>query len=400
MTDKILDIVPPQKADRPQRNTQKKGEFWTLKRIILLSVIVVLFAAVFSYLNFAKAEVKIWPKTELVDSKELVTVEESADKVTEDTIPGKFVFSQVKDSQQFNSSKITSNQKARGKIRVYNDSNQQVTLIPNTGFMSASQKVYKSPERITIPAAKYRGGEKVSGHVDVEVVAAEVGEEYNVKETKFSVPGLNGSTLYHQVYAETITDINGGFEGKDYKVTEQDVKEARKKIEERLKKEGKEKLKGKDYIIFPETITQNATETFISAQPGMKTDKFTIQEKVKTKAFAFKREDLKQLVEKLARKKMEGGKIYEPSLKLDYEASEVYPEKGRVLINVNFSAKVYSPVEEKEVKAKIRGMSLASLNSWFNNKNQIAKTEINTWPYWMRSLPSSSEKVEVKVLID
>lgn len=399
MSDKILDIIPPEKVDRPQAESEKES-FWTLKKIIFLGVIVVLFVGIFSYLNFAKAEVKIWPKTKEVQGSKIITVKQSAEKVSEDTIPGKMIFSQVKDSQQFDSSKITSNQKATGKIRIYNDATQQITLVPNTSFMSASQNVYMISKSVTIPAARYSGGEKNPGHIDVKVVAAEAGEKYNVKKTKFSVPGLDGSALYHQIYAETITDIKGGFKGKDYKVTEQDVEEARKIIKKRLKKEGEKKLKDKDYNIFPSTIVQNATETFISAQPGMRTDKFTIQEKVKTKAYAFRQEDLKELVKELVRKEMKQGKVYEPSLEIDYEASEVYPEKGRVLINVNYSAKVYSQVEEKEVKRKIKGMSLASLDSWFSDKGQVANTEIKTWPYWMRSLPSNSDKVEVKIIID
>lgn len=399
MSDKILDIIPPEKVDHPQSEPEKEV-FWTLKKVIFLGIIVVLFAGIFSYLNFAKAEVKIWPKTKEVQDSKIITVKQSAEKVSEDAIPGKMIFSQVKDSQQFNSSKIASNQKATGKIRIYNDATQQITLIPNTSFMSASQKVYMIPESVTIPSARYSGGEKKSGHVDVKVVAAEVGEKYNVKETKFSVPGLDGSALYHQIYAETITDIKGGFEGKDYKVTEQDVKEARKTIKTRLKEESEKKLKEKDYNIFPSTITQNATETFISAQPGMRTDKFTIQEKVKTKAYAFRQEDLKKLVRRVAKKEMKQGKVHEPSLKIDYKASEVYPEKGRALINVDYSAKVYSPVEKKEVKRRIKDMSLASLNSWFNDESQIANTEVKTWPYWMGSLPSNSNKVTVKVLIE
>lgn len=399
MPDKILDIIPPRKASRKKPEAEDEP-FWSVGKVILLAVIVVIGASVFSYLNFAEAEVEIWPRTEKVEANQLVTVEQTATSVSESVIPGEMISNQVKDSEQFDASRIDKEQKAQGKIRVYNESNQRLNFLSGTRFMSASQNVYFAEGRVPIPPAQWSGGEKQPGHVDITVTAAEAGEDYNVKEAKFSVPGLSGGALYHKIYAKTITEIKGGFEGKANYVTEQDVQEAKQTLRDQLKERGKNELEKKDYNIIPGTFVQSATDTFVSAQPGMKTDKFTVQEKVDTQAFAFKQQDLKELVGKLGRKELEGGEIDDSSLNIDYEVSEVYPDQGRALINVDYSATVYSPVEKEKLKKEIQGMPLPDLYSWLDQKEEVAESKITTWPNWMRSLPSDQNRINVEVLIE
>lgn len=394
-----MDIIPPRKAKRKNPEPESE-EFWSLSRVILLSVAIVMGIAIFSYFNFAKAEVKIWPRTEEVKSDQLVTVKETATAVSKGTIPGKMISSRVEGSQQFEASKVDKKQKAQGKVRIYNEASRNITLVKGSQLISASQKLYLLDSRTTLPAAQWSGGEKQPGHADVTVTAAEAGKDHNVKETKFSFPGLNGTALYHQIYAATITEIRGGLDGESYQVTEQGVNEAKEEVRNELKKQGKKRLEEKDYNIVPGTLGQSVAESFVSAQPGMTTDKFTVQEKINTKAFAFEQESLKRLVEKAAQEQLEGGKIDNSSLTIKYEVSEVYPDQGRALMNVEFSAKVYSPVDEKELKREIQGMSLSDLYSWLGQKRSVARTEITTWPYWLRSLPSDRDRINIKVLIE
>lgn len=396
---KVLDITPPEKSEHKEPEPEQE-EFWSMRKIILLAVVVVAGIAVFSFFNFAKAEIKIWPRTEKIETEELITVKKSATTVADGTIPGEMISTQVEGSRQFEAEKIDKKQKAQGKVRIYNDATRNITLVNESQLMSASQQVYLLDKRITIPAAQWGGGDKEPGHVDMTVTAAEAGEDYNVEETKFSFPKLNGTQLYHQIYAETITPINGGLDGEAYQVTEQGVKEAKEDLRSDLKERGEERLREKNYNIIPDTFTQNATDTFISAQPGMKTEKFTVQEEVNTEAFAFKQESLRKIAERLAQEKIKGGKINEPSLNIDYEVSEVYPEQGRALINVKISAKVHAAVDEEGLKGEVRGMSLTDLYSWLGQKKSIAETEITTWPQWMRSLPSDQDRVNIEVIIE
>lgn len=397
MSDKILDIIPPRETTHT-RSEPEKEKFWSVGKIVLLAVAVVFGVGLFSYFNFAKAEIKIRPRFEKMESERLVTVKEAATEISEDTIPGEIISVQVKGSEQFGASEIDKEQKARGEIRLYNNATRNITLRRRTRFMSASQQVYLADNRVTIPAAQWRGGEKQPGHVDITVTAAEPGKDYNAEDTKFSVPGLNGTRLYHQIYAETVSKIEGGFKGKTYQVTEEGVEKAKESLKNKLAEKSKNQLKEKNYNIIPGTFVQNVTDTFVSAQPGMRTDKFTVQRKVKTEAFAFKESSLRTLVEKLAQKKIEDGEIDDSSLSVDYEIRETYPDQNRALINVKYSAKVYSPVDEKELKREIQGMSLMNLYSWLDRKKSIAEMEVTTWPQWLSSLPSDQDRVDIKVL--
>ncbi|KXB08858.1 hypothetical protein AKJ56_00145 [candidate division MSBL1 archaeon SCGC-AAA382N08] len=399
MSEKILDIVPPRKTEPEQVESSGDEPFWSLSKIVALGVVVVVAAGVFSFFRFSRAEVKIWPRSEVIKSEKSVTVTQSATS-SEQRIPGRMLSVRVKDSQQFEASEVARESRAQGTIRVYNEATEHLNLIEGTRFMSASQRVYRASRRISLPSARREGGEKKPGRADVVVTAVQPGKEYNVENSKFSVPGLSGSYLYHKIYAETVEPIDGGFKGKAYQVTEQGVEQAKQSLTEQLKEKGKTELERKDYNIIPETFVQNTTGTFVSAQPGMNTDKFTVQQTVVTEAFAFKRQALNQLVEKLAKAELESGEVYRPSLNVDYEIQDVYPEQKRALIKVDFSAKVYSPVDKSELKSEIQGMSLPGLRSWLNQKEGVEKSEVTTWPSWRRSVPSDRNRIRIKVLIE
>jgi len=399
---KILDIIPPDKADQEkiERSSSPKNNFWNLKRVVILAITVVVVAAVFSYFNFANAEIEIHPRTAELSSEQTIKVQKNATTVSKSVIPGKIITNQVENTQQFTATKVDKEQKAQGKIKIYNEATERVTLIKGSQFMSASQQVYLLDERTPVPAAHWSGGEKKPGQVEATVTAAEAGSDYNIKKTKFSIPGLSGSALYHKMYAETASAINGGLKGKTYQVTEQDVKKAKEKVRTELKKQGKEGLTKEGYNIITETVVQNATDTFVSAEPGMATDKFTVQEKVITRALAFKQEDLKRLIDKKAAEKLTGGKVNESSLNLNYEVEEAQLDKGEALINIEFSGKVYSPVGEKSLRQEVRGRGLSDLYSLLESKKEVAEFKVRTRPFWMRSLPSDRERVKINVKID
>lgn len=391
MAKKIFDIIPPQKIQRKPRAVPEQEADFPLGKFLIVGLIIIGLAAVFFYFKFAEAEIVIRPETETVKREQVVTVDKNAttSNVSEGVIPGKRVSREDKISQQFSASEKIEERKAQGTLRVYNESGQPVTLVANTRFMSASQKVYRANNRMRVP---------VGGSTEVGVTAIEPGQEYNVKESKFSIPGLNGTALYTKMYAENATEISGGFKGKTYRVTENGLKRAESELIGRLKENGKSKLQS-NYTVIPESFSYEVTDSFPSAQPGMKTENFTYQVAMKTEALTFKKQDLRQLVKEIIRNESENREIYDPSLSMNYEVDELKSEGNKALIKVKFSAKVYSPVNTEEIKTQLRGKSPAEARSELEREIK-GKVKIKSRPYWIGSLPSNPDKINLKLIVE
>lgn len=397
MTKKIFDIIPPGKKNK-NKSSVKNGKNYSLSKIVLLGIVVVGLVGTFCYFQFSRAQIKVWPDTKQVEMEKVITVsrEATTSDLAKRIIPGEIVSTKVESSGQFTATEISEEKKAKGTIRVFNKSNQPVTLVKNTQLISPSEHVYRANSRIPMPAQQ--GGQP--GHADVEVRAVDTGNEYNVNSTEFSVLKLRGSPLYTKIYAKTISPIKGGMKGKKYKVTEQDLQRAQANLTEQLKKQGRQKIKNKKYNIIPDSITHVATGSFSSAQAGMNTEHFTVQKTIVTEALAFKQDELKQIVKQLIGQQLDHKEVYNPSLNTNFKIEQLDLEQGRVLIRVDFSAKMYAPVNEDRLKQELKGKNLSQVNSWFGQQQEVTRTQINTWPYWMNSIPSDVKRIETKVIID
>ena len=204
---KILDIFPPdlssheektplmRKKTRSKRKTTAPPVFAAkqkrklgLRGILILCVL--FFAGILCYLFLPRSEIGIWPKTQTLNLMEKVEVSSEKSQVdfSKRVIPGRIIEINRELSQEFPASgKSLKEEKARGQIRVYNAySTSSQTLITNTRFISADGKLFRSVERVTIPGAEYDRGKLVPGFLDIQIVAAEPGEDYNIGPSTFS----------------------------------------------------------------------------------------------------------------------------------------------------------------------------------------------------------------------
>lgn len=221
--------IPPQDPeddfffdDTPRRPSR-------LKVYSIISGIVVIVIALFFVLsNFDSAVVTVTPKREssAVDAK--VSIHNMTNKSDEDSLGYRIIEVDKEvnvrvdsDSEEFVQSK------ASGVITVYNEySTQPQNLINNTRFQSESGKIYRIQKSISVPGYTESNGEIIPGTLDVTVVADEVGEEYNISETTFVIPGFKGQEPYDFFHAETKTEISDGYDGTRKVVSEEKINTA------------------------------------------------------------------------------------------------------------------------------------------------------------------------------
>ncbi len=117
-------------------------------------------------------------------------------------------------------------ERAMGKIFVYNTSDTLQRLIKNTRFETKDGMIFRISESIEVPPAK----DGTPGMVAADVFADGTGEQYNIPAQRFTVPGLKGSDQYDKMYAESTSAFTGGFSGEKYILDEAELATAQQAL--------------------------------------------------------------------------------------------------------------------------------------------------------------------------
>jgi len=214
MAKKIIDILPPKppttfSEERPKPFLEKKKEarsgggqnplllFAKKKWWGVLPFFVLIFLFLLSF-RFSKAEIKIWPEVETRNFRAKITVDKTAENpdFKNNILPGKIFEAEKTVSEEFPASGRVL-KKAEGIIRLYNNfSTQNENWLDGTRFVSSDGKLFKSKDKISVPAAYIKNGKIIPSFVDVPVIAAEGGADYNIGPSKFSIVAFRGTPRY------------------------------------------------------------------------------------------------------------------------------------------------------------------------------------------------------------
>lgn len=420
MPEKFFDILPPQfsKGLEPKRLPKRLPEDPPPRRKIGLILIfgILIIIGVFAYFSLSRAKIEIWPETQILNFKEKIEIntQKKQPDFSAKIFPGKIFEVELDTSQEFSSAgKTLKTEKAHGKIQLYNAySDSPQTLIANTRFISAEGKLFRSVEKVTIPGGKYNEkGKLVPGVLEIEVVAAEAGEEYNIGPSTFSIPGFAGTSKYTAFYGKSFGPMTGGFKGEALQVTQADLDGAKNALTKKLFEEGITALKNKipsGFVLLDEAINQEITELIPSAQVGAETQVFNLRAKVRLKVLSFKESDLENFVKGFIVTQMpqealpEDGfwlnkKIQDESLKLDYEFSSIDWQTEKIILNLAITAKIYPDINEAALKKALSGKSLKETQLILAGHPQIKKLDVKFWPFWVQNIPQAEKKIEIKL---
>ncbi|MFH1582571.1 MAG: hypothetical protein ABIA08_02340 [bacterium] len=385
---------------------KKKKLLWSLGMILFLLLIFFLF-------TLGKAEVTYWPETEDLKVDTTLTIDVSADSidVTGRVIPG-FIFEKEKTViESFAATgKATKEGKAKGMITVYNEysTNSQI-LVSTTRFISTEGKLFRTPIRVVIPGGHYEGGKLVPGEKKIEVVADEMGPEYNIEPSTFSIPGFAGTDRYTKFYAKSSQPMTGGFISGSSLITEDDIENAKnivtKKAEEKAEQlllQGLQSEEMEKYVSIDKAInTEIEEELSLSIAVGQEADNFNYQAKAVSQSLIFEKSDFDNFVNQfLLTKAQEGNKIYEDSLEISYVQESINLNTGKIILSLSISAKAYTEIDTDNLKSLVSGKSLTGSKIIVENQIGVIKAEVDFWPFWVKKAPQSEDKIKVEMKID
>jgi hypothetical protein len=424
MAKKIFDILPPKETQKEKRIKEEKPpvkpkfqvsrpEFkisspFPKKKSLFYIPLVLILAFLFCYFTLSKAEIEIWPESEILTFETKFTVDKTAESINfpNKVIPGKILETEETITEEFSSSgTVLKEKKAEGIIRVYNDySTSSQVLIATTRFVSADGKLFRTPTKITIPGGHYEEGEFVPGYLDVQVKADQPGPEYNIGPSTFSIPGFAGTALYTKFYGKSFQAMTGGLSEKVPQITQEDLDQAQKILEEKALQNCQAALEEKispELVLLEEVLETEIVETFSLAKPKEELEKFSFQVKAKSEGLVFRSEDAENLAREFILSQIpESKKIHQESLEINYSPETVDLEAEKITLALDMEAKIYSDINTENLKKGLQRKSLTEAKLFLESQPQITQVSVKFWPFWVKKVPEDIEKIKIKLRLD
>ncbi len=158
----------------------------------------------------------------------------------------------VKLSENYSSTQIKNSRDiSRWKVRLYNKYTEDQTLIPSTRLQSKDWIIFEIPDWVKIPAGVKDNFWKIApGVVEVEVFAKlkdaswlYIWSRGNIKKNSPLILPALPEDMQDQIYAQSVEDFTWWIDDFQRIVSEEDIENARKLFEEKLKSEALKSIK-------------------------------------------------------------------------------------------------------------------------------------------------------------
>ena len=438
MQEKIFDIFPPKpeptnEVAPTKAVTEKVVRAKSQKRVssglpqrnfgVLFFFFIFLVLAVGAYFYLPEARIQIWPKVDTLSFNEKVTVNSNIDNsdFSGNVILGRVFQDEVEVAGDFPASgKLAKTQKAKGQIRVFNAySDAQQVLILGTRFISAEGKLFKTTVAVTVPGGTYDEKRKLTpGFVDVDVVAAEAGEDYNIGPSTFSIPGFVGTPKYTAFYGKSLSSMVGGSTKEGFEVTQDDLIKAKTQLAAQFLDKGRQSLQSKiseDFVLLDQALSQEEEDAVSSAGAGQEANSFHLKITGTIKALAFKKSDIEafagdRVLSQLGGEAanvgensegfLSGKKIKTNSLVIHNTFTSIDWQNGSMVLAVDGSAQVYRDMKDDVLRTAVVGKSKKEVESVLADQSDIVKSRIDFWPFWVTRVPYNLDRIRVDLQAD
>jgi len=379
------------------------------RKIIAVFLGIPILVFVLGYIFIPRAEVYIKVKSEKVPIDAHFKVAKGAvgvDSVLK-TIPGRFIDEVVEEEKSFIATgKKIDGQKAFGKVTLYNewDGNPQ-TLIKGTRLRSSDGKIYRLINEVTVPGSEpmQREGQIVivAGKIMADVEADEIGEEYNIGPSSFTIPAFT-SQKQVKFYAKSTTPMTGGLTKEITIVSQEDADKAKENLLAEINKKYEDQIikNNQNHRLLKDALKIEVKEISVSPAVGNEAEKFILKIKITRRAVLFKSEDLDLLLKDLLKNEVDDKKeIY--STYIDEEKFVVQGtfESNFSEADFRFTAEVdvIPNIESEKLKKALRFRGIQVTKEELMLYEGVEDVKIEFWPFAMPHLPLISDNINIKV---
>lgn len=355
--------------------------------ITFIVFVTILFVAIFLFFS-SKATIVVTPNPQKIslsfnlEAKEQPTDEELSEK---DMVAGKIQSYTKKGSltSEVLSTK-TVDSEIVGQIKVVNQSAKDQALVKTTQLQADNGVIVRTNDSVIVPAG---------GSVNVSVFAKDPADFKDIEPGNLVIIKLNPA-LQDKIYGLVETSLNNN--PKEVKVlAESDILRAKEKLSQELTETIKKENNIKENIGLSTKVVSFKTDKKI----GDEVESFNLEMEVEVKALNFNEEQLAKLIlKKVANLNLSGLVIGEVNVS-DVEYTIIEEDfDGSVLVKVNYS--LLASINESNSlldKSTLVGQKITTVNELLSDQELIKEVEILVSPYWTKSLPKQSSKINIIV---
>ncbi len=402
-----------EKRFKEEEKTAKleSSKFKKIKNYALISLgALLVFSGLTIYLIsafFVKAEIKIetkkieWPFVDsIIADKKIVQI--SSAEIAGKQIPAE-VFS-ISKNFTFSfaaTGKKNVQQKAEGKITIYNSfSSDPQNLIATTRFASPDGKIFRLKSSVIVPGAKVINGKISPLSIEVVVIADKAGVEYNIgPQSKFTIPGFQGTPKYEGFYGNSKEAMKGGFIGEAAYPTDDDIKKGKTTAEKQLKDYTDSALSlqiPQDFKFLDGSRQFGISKETVNSQTDEKGN-FSVFVEGKSSSIGFKEADLKNLIEKIAQSSTGNNLLKIKNYTLEYGAPRPDFGQGKISFAIDLKGVFEEPINVDDFRQKVIGKNEQQLKSLVSSYPNIQKFTVSFWPIWIKTVPKNINKISIEV---
>ena len=353
------------------------------------------------YFSFSRTIITVTAKSEPVDLTVALSVYGSATppaaatQQDEAAIPGIILqhTQKLKKSYTDLTTLASIPSKAAGTITIYNKNNKAQPLVAGTRLVSDGGKLFRTTERVDAP---------VNGSVAVDVIADQVGKDYEIDPSHFILPGL-WPGLQDKIYGESATAMSGGTT--DTKVaTINDIQKAKEASRSEIYDQGINELNSQikkinaDWNVSAtrkEIVTEN-----VNAEPDQATSTIEVSSSMNILGVAFDASATERQVLELAESQISAEDSFSRNTdkpitytieRYDVKTNTV---EVRALLSGSTTVKLTNPMfDRKNLVNKDR----QEITGYFSGFKEVDSAEVRFSPFWVIRAPSLPDHIEVRL---
>lgn len=375
--------LPAQENPAGEKIKIKTSNLYPYKKIVIVYFlfVILLIISIF-YLLFSKASVLISFNTEPITSTFIINLDLKTD-LSRDALKSDMAETIVEKEETFFpdlSKPIEA--KAGGEVTIVNAYTKNQTLIATTRLLSPEGLLFRITKNVVAPA---------KGEVKVEVLADQLGKEYEIAPAKFTIPGLR-TDLQDKIYGKSDKAMSSNAK-KVGIITQEGIEKAKISFYQKIENDTISQLKIKPQIIKTELISEA-----IDAKPGDEKESFKIKSKVKVITISFNDKELENFLtynfSKLMPQEKQLASINRENLSYSLVDYNVKEKTGKIKVSAegNF-------VPDLKVlnipKNKLVGLTEPEVIEYFSNFQTIKNVEVKLKPFWLTTMPLLSDKIEI-----
>lgn len=286
--------------------------------------------------------------------------------------------------------------KANGEITIYNNySENSQKLVKNTRFETSAGVIFRITDSVVVPG---KTG-STPGSTKAKVTADSFGEQYNIKPSKFTIPGFKNSPRYEGFYAESYSDMKGGANSEKYVVSDEAIALADTAMQNTIKQNLMKNTFSKQiegYIYATNTIYFVYSNNLDDYESG-KASEYEVYGTAYV--YMLDRRAFSDKLAKIANKNYNKDDAYyvqdystlniNPKSDMQKDKSITVKGKGNLIYGVDFT----------KVKQDLIGKNEAEYSDILSRFSSIEKADISISPFWVHTFPSNPDKLKIKEVL-